>query len=77
MGKLITSSEYALLCANKDFCSKPFRPIPDILELIEGKYSLIRFLLKPIASKLHPPLYELTTEIPILLIILSNPLFTD
>ena len=30
--------------------------IPEIFELILGKYSLMKFLLKPIASKLQPPL---------------------
>ena len=55
----------------------PTIPIPDILDIIPGKYSATTDLLKPTASKLHPPLYELKTEIPILDIILSKPLSTD
>ena len=38
---------------------------------------LIKFLLSPIASKLQPPRYELITDIPILLIVLSKPLFIE
>jgi hypothetical protein len=51
--------------------------MPEILELIDGKNLLMRVGLKPIASKLQPPLYELISEIPILLITLSKPLLME
>ena len=51
--------------------------MPDILDIISGKYSDTIARLKPTASKLQPPLYELKTEIPILDIILSKPFSTD
>ena len=52
-------------------------PMPDILDIIPGKYSATNALLKPTASKLHPPLYALSTDMPILDIIFKSPLSTD
>ena len=48
-----------------------------IFDVTPGKYSFTIVLLSPTVSKLHPPLYELRTDIPILDIILSNPKLID
>jgi hypothetical protein len=53
--------------------SIPFNPIPDILDKTPGKYSEATVLLKPTVSKLHPPLYELKTDIHIFDIIFNKP----
>ena len=73
----MTCSSKAVECASKERFSIPASPIPEILELIDGKNLHIRVRLKPIASKLQPPLYELITEIPILLITFSKPVLIE
>ena len=47
--------------------------VPEILDKTPGKYSEATVLLNPTVSKLHPPLYELKTDIPIFDIIFSKP----
>ena len=42
----------------------PKIPIPDILDIIPGKYSATTDLLNPNASKLQPPLYALKLKCP-------------
>ena len=73
MGKDITSSLKAFECKVVIFFSIVLIPIPEILEVIPGKNSATKVLLKPIISKLHPPLYELRTDMPIFDIIFKMP----
>ena len=51
----------------------PTTPIPEIRDVMPGKYSAHIARDRPTASKFNPPRYEETTEIPIFAMIFNKP----